>query len=110
MKEPRTALPYMHIFAWLASTSEGSAANDAEKLAKPIRPGTEVALICSAWGKNRAYPAAGHVLFTHACLCIAERAPCKLLPFIAYYRLSLENQQQTIQQRLSHPHTRSGGA
>eukprot|EP00983_Pelagomonas_calceolata_P020584 647697-Pelagomonas_calceolata.AAC.3 len=43
--------------------------------------------------------------------CVAECAPCKqLLPFIAYCRLSLDNQQQTAQQRLLHPHTRAGGA
>eukprot|EP00983_Pelagomonas_calceolata_P105505 1159136-Pelagomonas_calceolata.AAC.2 len=88
-------------------TSEGSVASDAEKLAELVLPDTEVALICSAWGKNRTYPAAGHALFTHA--CIAGRAPCKLLlPFIAYCRLSLYNQQRTIHQRLPHPHTRVG--
>eukprot|EP00983_Pelagomonas_calceolata_P116004 1160259-Pelagomonas_calceolata.AAC.2 len=42
--------------------------------------------------------------------CIAKCAPCKLLqPFIAYM-LPLGNQQQTIHQRLPHPHTSAGGA
>eukprot|EP00983_Pelagomonas_calceolata_P115813 1160239-Pelagomonas_calceolata.AAC.2 len=44
---------------------------------------------------------------------IAERVPCNcwlLLPIIAYCRLSLDNKQQTIHQRLPHPHTRAGGA
>eukprot|EP00983_Pelagomonas_calceolata_P037807 1136521-Pelagomonas_calceolata.AAC.5 len=46
-------------------TSEGSAASDAGKLEKPVLPDTEVALTCSAWGKNRAYPAAHH-----ACIAV----------------------------------------
>eukprot|EP00983_Pelagomonas_calceolata_P119562 1160619-Pelagomonas_calceolata.AAC.4 len=36
-------------------TSEGNVASDAEKLAKPVLPNTEVALICSAWGNNRTF-------------------------------------------------------
>eukprot|EP00983_Pelagomonas_calceolata_P048862 1141252-Pelagomonas_calceolata.AAC.1 len=72
----------------VCKTSEGSVASDAKKLVKPVLPDTEVALKCSAWGKNRTYPVAGHTLFTHA--CIAEREPCKLLlPIIAYCKLSL---------------------
>eukprot|EP00983_Pelagomonas_calceolata_P072390 1151688-Pelagomonas_calceolata.AAC.4 len=43
-------------------------------------------------------------------VCRAECAPCKLpLPFIAYL-LPLDKQQQTMHQRLPHPHTRAGGA
>eukprot|EP00983_Pelagomonas_calceolata_P097393 1158243-Pelagomonas_calceolata.AAC.2 len=34
-------------------TSERSATSDAKKMAKPVLPDTEVALICSAWGNNR---------------------------------------------------------
>eukprot|EP00983_Pelagomonas_calceolata_P109978 1159619-Pelagomonas_calceolata.AAC.6 len=56
-------------------TSEGSVASNAENLAKPVLPDTEVALICRAWGKNRAYSAAGHALFTHAKLS-ARHASC----------------------------------
>eukprot|EP00983_Pelagomonas_calceolata_P021545 674858-Pelagomonas_calceolata.AAC.1 len=34
-------------------TREGSVASDAEKLAKPVLPDTEVALMSNAWGNNR---------------------------------------------------------
>eukprot|EP00983_Pelagomonas_calceolata_P081265 1155503-Pelagomonas_calceolata.AAC.6 len=61
----------------------GGVARNAEKLAKPVLPDTEVALICSA-RDNRAF-----LQQTMPCsrihACIAECTPCKLLlPFIAY--------------------------
>eukprot|EP00983_Pelagomonas_calceolata_P009474 306569-Pelagomonas_calceolata.AAC.1 len=36
-------------------TSEGSDASDAENLAKPVLPDTELALICNARGNDRAF-------------------------------------------------------
>eukprot|EP00983_Pelagomonas_calceolata_P078559 1154305-Pelagomonas_calceolata.AAC.2 len=42
--------------------------------------------------------------------CIGECMPCKLLLPVIAYLLAIDNQQQTIHQRLSHPHTRAGGA
>eukprot|EP00983_Pelagomonas_calceolata_P067214 1149403-Pelagomonas_calceolata.AAC.2 len=55
-------------------TGEGSVASYANKWEKPVFPGTEVALICSAWGNNRT-----SLQQTKICSCIAECAPCKLL-------------------------------
>eukprot|EP00983_Pelagomonas_calceolata_P115074 1160154-Pelagomonas_calceolata.AAC.3 len=89
--------------------SEGSVASDAEKLAKPVLSNTQVGLICSAWGNRTSLQQTMPCSRMHA--CIAECAPCKLLlPFIAHFRLSSYDQQQTTHKRISHPHTRAGGA
>eukprot|EP00983_Pelagomonas_calceolata_P012270 391894-Pelagomonas_calceolata.AAC.1 len=49
-------------------TSGGSVASDAEKLAKPILPYTEVALVCSAWGNHRTFLQQSAECLVHACM------------------------------------------
>eukprot|EP00983_Pelagomonas_calceolata_P035014 1095188-Pelagomonas_calceolata.AAC.7 len=59
-------------------------------------------------GQQQDLPAAEYALLM--CPCMAKCAPSKLLlPFIAY-SLPLGSLQQTIHQRLPHPHIKGGGA
>eukprot|EP00983_Pelagomonas_calceolata_P044692 1139412-Pelagomonas_calceolata.AAC.9 len=67
--------------------SEGSVASDAEKLAKPVLPDTDVALNMECLEATTHYlPAADHALFMRACMhaCIAHCTPascfCHSLP------------------------------
>eukprot|EP00983_Pelagomonas_calceolata_P021519 673765-Pelagomonas_calceolata.AAC.11 len=52
-EHPTSSLPSRNPGAKM--TSEGSVASNAEKLVKPVLPDTKVALMCSAWGNNRAF-------------------------------------------------------